>query len=123
MQLATSSQSHLVSVSMVQSGLYIMFLDTSFGLPFQSVCVPVLVQYLVSAVVPPAVKQNVSTVMSGDVQGPFVQGGDGEESAMTNTTAASAPAVSPAHIVTCEPETLNRKYYIYVYRSECKHYH
>ena len=72
MQLATSSHSHLVSVSMVQSGLFIIFLDTSFGHPYQSVCVPVLVHFSVDVVVPPAVKQNVSIVMSGDVRGPTV---------------------------------------------------
>ena len=67
MQLATSSQPHLVSVRMVQSGLFIMFLDSSFGHPYQSACAPVLVHFSVDVVVPPAVKQNVSIVMSGDV--------------------------------------------------------
>ena len=51
---------------------------------------------------PPAVKQNVSIVMSGDVRGPIVKDGGGNESAMINTTAASAPAGSPVRTVTCE---------------------
>ena len=111
---------------MVQSGLFTMFLDSSFDLPYQSVCVPVLIQYSVNVVVPPAVKQNVSTVLSGDVQGDFVQGGGGDEFVMINTTAASVPAVSPAHTVTCELETLNRKimeFCMCLYRTECNHYH
>lgn len=101
-QLATSSRALLVSASMVQSGPYTMFLDSSFGHPYRSVYVLVLVQYLAKDVVPPAVKQNVSTVMSGNVQVPIVQGRAGDESAMTNTIAASVLAVSPVHTVICK---------------------
>lgn len=108
MQLATSSQSHLVSVNMAQSGLYTIFLVTSFGHPYQNVFVPVLVQHLINDVVHPAVKQNVSTVMSGDAQGPTVQDGDGIVSVMINTTAASAPVVSPLHIVMCKDNEQKR---------------
>ena len=81
-----------------------MFLDTSFGLPFQSVCVPVLVQHLVSVVVPPAVKQNVSIplCLAGRTRWGWRR---------INTAAASVPAVSSTHIVTCELETLNRNTY------------
>ena len=42
---------------------------------------------------PRAVKQNVFIVMFGDVRGPTAQG-----DVMINTTAASAPADSPAHV-------------------------
>lgn len=99
MQLVTSSQSHLVSVSMVQSGLYTMFLISSFGHLYQNVYVLVPVQYLVNVAVPPVVKQNVSTVMFGNAQGPTVKDGAGNGSVMTSITAASVPAASPAHIV------------------------
>ena len=87
---------------MVQSGPYTMFLDSTFGRPYQSVYAPALVQPLTNAVVPPAVKRNASTVMSGNVRGHLVQGGAGDKSAMINTTAASALVASPAHIVTCK---------------------
>ena len=91
---------------MVQSGLFIIFLDTSSGHPYQSACAPVLVHFSVDVVVPPAVKQNVSIVMSGDVRGPTAEGRDGNKSVMINTTPANAPADSPAHTVTCKLETL-----------------
>ena len=87
---------------MAHSGLYIMFLVTSSGHPYQNVYAPVLVLALLNVAVPPAVKQNVYTVMCGDAQGPIVHDGAGNISAMTNTTAANVPAVSPLHIVICK---------------------
>lgn len=86
---------------MARSGLYTIFLDSTFGHPYQNVYVPVLVQHLASVAVPPAVKQNAFTGMSGDVRGPTVQDGVGNGSAMINTIAASAPAASPAPTATC----------------------
>ena len=56
---------------MAQSGLYIMFLVTSSGLPYQSVFVPTLVIALLNVFMPPFVKQNVYTIMRGDVQRPI----------------------------------------------------
>ena len=87
---------------MAHSGLYIIFLATSSGHPYQNVYAPVLVLALLNVVVPPAAKQNVYTVMCGDAQGPIVHDGAGDISAMTNTTAANVPAVSPLHIVICK---------------------
>ena len=50
---------------------------------------------------PPAVRQSVSTALSGNVQ-EAVERLDGDESVMINTIAASVPAVSPSHTATCK---------------------
>ena len=83
--------------------------DFSFGHPYQSAYVLVLVQYLVNAVMPHVVKQSVSTVTSGNAQGPIAQGGIGNKCAMISITAVNAPAVSLVHIFTCKLKMQNRK--------------
>ena len=57
---------------------------------------------MVNAAVPPAVKQSVSTALSGGVEEVFVEGMDGDESVMINTTAASVHAVFLPCSATCE---------------------
>ena len=81
-----------------------MFLDTSFGHPYQNVCVPGLVEYFVNAAVSPPVQQNVSSVLSGGAEGTFVQAWDGDASAMTTTSPANVLVDSPFHFATFKLE-------------------